>query len=526
MTEFYDKYSVHQILIQPVKLFGQPKTRDKIDVLNSMKPYADLSDIEYVYPLVFDKNSELAAAAAKTVIGIMKKVQGKQWNSVYDEVKYTKLDLESMANLLKFPPDVSIHLLGVASLNSNGYVREKALRLISGVRISSAIPYVLLRLNDWVLPVRQLAEHILKNTLTADNIDIFIDNAYLVNKLQNVLRVDLKNTRQEIVDYLKDDSLKDKIKNGLKNPQVKTRLFCYMLLMDRIAFEEDVINSALNDKCFEIRMWLVEAIKILEPDKRNSIIGKLLEDKSAKVKTAVLRKYEDIVCLMFRERLERLVVDEHASIRDEARFITKKHSFIKDFPEFYRQQIIDNPVPGALVGLGETGNKSDFVIVSRFCSYEEPKSRLAAMIAMWYLSKEDAVKHVLDSLDSDVPKIRKTAKQFLKSSKMPVVLFEMKEKLMSDNLDIQLFALDAIYGYGGWQALEGIMFAITNEQGAVLEKAKKLLDSWLIRSASLYSKPDGTTGSKIAELFEAIRNKELISSNAFRQLQFVIETRR
>ncbi len=117
--------------------------------------------------------------------------------------------------------------------------------------------------------------------------------------------------------------------------------------MDRISFEEDVISSALKDKCFEIRMWLVEAIKILEPDKRNSIIRKLLEDKSAKVKTAVLRKYEDVVCLMFRERLERLVVDEHSSIRNESRFITKKHLFIKDFPEFYRQQILYKPVPGS-----------------------------------------------------------------------------------------------------------------------------------------------------------------------------------
>ena len=115
--------------------------------------------------------------------------------------------------------------------------------------------------------------------------------------------------------------------------------------MDRISFEEDVISSALKDKCFEIRMWLVEAIKILEPDNRNSIIRKLLEDKSAKA--AVLRKYEDVVCLMFRERLERLVVDEHSSIRDESRFITKKHLFIKDFPEFYRQQILYKPVPGS-----------------------------------------------------------------------------------------------------------------------------------------------------------------------------------
>lgn len=75
MTDFFDKYSVHQILLQPVKLFGQPKTRDKIDLLNSLGPYADLGDIEYVYPLIFDKNAELASVAARTVSEIMKKVQ-------------------------------------------------------------------------------------------------------------------------------------------------------------------------------------------------------------------------------------------------------------------------------------------------------------------------------------------------------------------------------------------------------------------------------------------------------------------
>ena len=148
------------------------------------------------------------------------------------------------------------------------------------------------------------------------------------------------------------------------------------------------------------------------------------------------------------------------------------------------------------------------------------------MIAMWYLSKEDAVKHVLDSLESEIPEIRKTAKQFLKSSKMPIVLFEMKEKLESANLDIQLFALDAISWDGGWYALEGILFAISNWQSPGLDKAKNLLDSWLIGSANLYSKPDGATRDRIAELFETVRNKGLISDKAFRELSFIIETRK
>lgn len=456
----------------------------------------------------------------------MKKVQGKHWNSIYNEIKHVKVNLESIDNLLCFPPDISVHLLGVATLNGNGYVREKALSFFSQINNSSAVPYILLRLNDWVSPVHNLAENIFRNMLTADNIDVFIENAYLINKLQNVLRVNLKSTREEILEYLKDNSLKDKIKSNFKHPQVKTRLFCYMLLTEKISQDGDIIKSALKDKSYEIRMWLVKAIRILDPDERASIICKMLEDKSARVKIAVLRNYEDIVCLKLRAKLERLITDEHVSIRDEARFITKKHLFIKDFPEFYRQQIINDPMPGALVGLGETGNKDDFDIVSKYYTHEESKVRLASMIAMWYLSKEDAARRVLDCLNSDIPKIRKTARQLIKGSKIPVILTEMKGYLESDNVDIQLYALDTIYCYGGWQALEGILFAISKKHGVVLDLAKKLLFSWLVRSATLYSKPDSKTRIKIENYIGDIRDKGVLIDDTIRQLQFVMETRK
>jgi len=55
MTERIDKCSVHYVLMQPVKLLGYPKVKDKIDALNSIRPYADLKDIEYIYPLVLKR---------------------------------------------------------------------------------------------------------------------------------------------------------------------------------------------------------------------------------------------------------------------------------------------------------------------------------------------------------------------------------------------------------------------------------------------------------------------------------------
>lgn len=60
MAERFDKCSAHHVLLQPVKLLGYSKVRDKINVLESIEPYADLKDIEYIYPLIYEKDVELA----------------------------------------------------------------------------------------------------------------------------------------------------------------------------------------------------------------------------------------------------------------------------------------------------------------------------------------------------------------------------------------------------------------------------------------------------------------------------------
>ena len=147
------------------------------------------------------------------------------------------------------------------------------------------------------------------------------------------------------------------------------------------------------------------------------------------------------------------------------------------------------------------------------------------MISMWYLSKDDAVKYVIDSLESDIPKIRKTAKKLLKKSKMPRILFEMRNRLEGDNTEIKLFALEVICNYGGWHALEGILFAIANDEGIVLEKAKNLLGRCLTGLANIYTKPDKVTRDKIIGLYDDIRRKNVISDRTIREISFFIETK-
>jgi len=49
-----------------------------------------------------------------------------------------------------------ISILIIGSIHSNGYYRERCLRLMSGYKI--AIPFIILRLNDWIENIRKAAE--------------------------------------------------------------------------------------------------------------------------------------------------------------------------------------------------------------------------------------------------------------------------------------------------------------------------------------------------------------------------------
>lgn len=109
---------------------------------------------------------------------------------------------------------------------------------------------------------------------------------------------------------------------------------------------------------------------------------------------------------------------------------------------------------------------------------------------------------------------------------MPEILSAMKEKLSSEDHDISVFALRIICGYGGWQALEAILFTICNKQEADFSKVKNLLNGWLNRATSLYSRPDRVTENTILSLFEVVRQKGLISERNINELQFAIATRR
>ena len=71
-----------------------------------------------------------------------------------------------------FPPKIGAHILGIASFDPDGYLREAALKEMEQLDTGNILPYVLLRLNDWVPQVATLAQDILKKMLDNKKVTI------------------------------------------------------------------------------------------------------------------------------------------------------------------------------------------------------------------------------------------------------------------------------------------------------------------------------------------------------------------
>jgi hypothetical protein len=48
-------------------------------------------------------------------------------------------------------------VIALASMHKSGFVRERAVRLLAGRRDGGELPLLLVRVNDWVAPVREAA---------------------------------------------------------------------------------------------------------------------------------------------------------------------------------------------------------------------------------------------------------------------------------------------------------------------------------------------------------------------------------
>src|SRR5215510_14796418 len=85
--------------------------------------------------------------------------------------------------------EASAALLGMASFHHSGYVREEAVKRLNQISTGVEVPYLLIRLNDWVSNVRVAAQDAINSRLNPALCRSFTANLALISRLEGTEKV-------------------------------------------------------------------------------------------------------------------------------------------------------------------------------------------------------------------------------------------------------------------------------------------------------------------------------------------------
>lgn len=275
-----------------------------------------------------------------------------------------------------------LSILKLGTFHPNGYFREKCMWALEDDEAS--LPFIALRLNDWVKPVRDSAYRILSQKLADAKTDTaiemlpFISQAkkgerYTHEQLQDIER----QLSEKILLHLDEISL-DRIRDYLPS----TKRFLYQILIRPDVLSKDAVDRLLlwekngNEKALIISLILKHYVCSDEE------LELYVRSKSPIVRKRALEvKYER--CGGAWDGLEDHLLDKARGIRSDVCYILRRHTDF-DILSYYKSRLHTPNEAAAILGIGENGTEEDASLLTEYL----------------YAASEKIVKYAMKALSS------------------------------------------------------------------------------------------------------------------------------
>lgn len=178
--------------------FKKDNLEERLLALTKILELGYPSSIQNLIPFLKDDSKEIQYTTCKVITQLFKRIETKK--DYYDTLKHcdiSKSDLDLYGQ--NFLIEDCVALYSIATLNSNGHIREKAIMKLADTNSEKAIPFIVYRLADWVEAVRQAALNSIKNFKKTVFIKALVDNLAIFEWLQKVERVDLSSVHCDIM---------------------------------------------------------------------------------------------------------------------------------------------------------------------------------------------------------------------------------------------------------------------------------------------------------------------------------------
>jgi HEAT repeat protein len=371
----------------------------------------------------------------------------------------------------------------VSSMHPNGFVREEAVRRLALRSDGSELPYLLLRLNDWVGQVRQAAVETVERRVAAGYARHFTKALFMVVRLERASRADHLPILSRIYDLLASQLARQPMLDELRRGSRFARRASFRILTrppsDDIA---SVLLAATKANDSVIRFWAARSLATaLEPNQIRPVLSELFLDPSAPVRREALRTWVTIFAKEAEDVLERALLDRSASVRAFARFQLADRG--QDWQRrFYRDATRRgrlSELVAAIAGLAETGGPEDATVVESFLGHPTTTIRRTAVRYLIRLGGDDYIDRVFDCMTDASRGVSNQSRQAVQSHAARIGGPRLWQCFSEQgSLHIRRNALRLSSALPKWEALCYLIRATLDQEPSLSELARDYVVRW------------------------------------------------
>lgn len=376
----------------------------------------------------------------------------------------------------------------LSSLSSNGRLREKALHGLIQSEDAEALPFVLLRLNDWVPVVRRLAENWFDSMASRIPITSLIASIPILAALTDRCQ----STGSRIVQRLKDriviETPHGELIGAVSRANPRTRRLVFELLGRQGALEDTEVQSRLlGDPNPILGILLLNSLRRSHGSLPECVVHHALTSRSAMLRRSMLYYLTSSQLASNAELLRVCLTDESKGVRQFVQHYFGREGTKNELRHYYeslvgRLDLKPKILAAAILGFHETGGRWAFTRYEELAKHASMRIRNAVMSACGQLYFDEALPWLLREMEaSKESSLTKIAHGLLRRHPAAVSMQQLKgwanDTSRSDGF--RLRALVLIGRRGKWERLPVLLELLHVPQSWFKERVQAQLHSWL-----------------------------------------------
>ena len=404
-----------------------------------------------------------------------------------------------------------------ASFNPNGFIREKAVHMLQ--EFDGTLPYILLRLNDWVSQVRQTASAAFSFRLQRLSKGELLTALPFAEKLKGAGRGDHDVYIQRISSVLTAPEHAQDLRLGLDNANVKTRRICTDALFSASPPKVELALERLYSEPEPfLRAGIFQKLNNLG-QRMDDAAGVFLNDKYPLNRILAFQYIQDTGHDRVWDIAVKLLLDRSSMIREAAQNALTRQNPTFDFRAFYRGNLTQYPAI-AINELGGNGIQSDTEEISEYLEDERGRVVKSAMAALMRLDSEKYSPVITEMLADARPGIVKTARNLIVKHGRPD--FERVWEILQNTPweDTQSKCTDILFTATKWPRLIYMLEALVRNDAHSKAKALDGIKRWVFHFNRSFVIPSSEQSMKIRSLIMALPG--VLSPGLERELLFLV----